>query len=276
MGRIEMEGNSGIILTSGIGFWYNLICLGMLFMVCQEFVMRRLFPILTMAVYLSTPALSNRMVLDNVPNYTWWYGCTPTAAGSMIAYWASQPGYENLYKKGDPQNWNGNGTEGTRRMVASQSYINGNINSHDCLASFLQTDNSGSTWNYNINPGLKAFVEWDDTSSYDMKDDFTAIVDPFLPGQGSIDVIKSEIDAGRPVLLTVASRNLAHSVLAYGYDDDITFQLWNANLFQSVTYPAFAVMDTWGAGSGTKSEWYDWDGSHETVRQEIFDSQGYV
>ena len=51
-----------------------------------------------------------RVVLDNVPRYIngssvapGWNGCTPTAAGALMAYWDSQPGFENLYKKGDGQ-----------------------------------------------------------------------------------------------------------------------------------------------------------------------------
>jgi len=54
-------------------------------------------------VFSSNSARATRVVLNNVPHYEHWYGCAPTAAGSLMAYWDSQPGFENLYKPGDAQ-----------------------------------------------------------------------------------------------------------------------------------------------------------------------------
>ena len=220
----------------------------------------------------SNSAQATRVVLDNVPHYEWWYGCTPTAAGSLMAYWDSQPGFENLYKKGDAQVWGGNGTTGTKRIVASQNYINGDYDPPDCLASFLGTDiTTNATSNTDINAGLKAFAEWDDTSEYDMKDGYQAITKPYMETSAVFDPIKAEIDAGRPVLLTMSAPGKAHSVLAYGYDDDITFQVYDVGISESITVPGFAVMDTWTPGSGSDSRWYDFDGVNVSNVEEIFD-----
>jgi len=238
------------------------------------------FPVLILVLLVNVNSVqATRVVLDNVPHYLMhtnvvpsWVngGCTPTAAGALMAYWDSQPGFENLYKQGDAQIWQGDATQGTKRMVASQNYINGVTNPPDCLASFLKTDLQGGTQGGYIASGLKAFAEWDDTSAYDMKDDYEAIVNSW--GYQSFDFVKSEIDAGRPVLLTmVKATKPGHSVLAYGYDDDTTFQLYDLRIDKSITVPGFAVMDTWTAGSGDGSRWYDFDGVNVLNVEEIFD-----
>jgi hypothetical protein len=227
-------------------------------------------------LFLNNSARATRVVLDDVPHYNWWYGCTPTAAGSLMAYWDSQPGFENLYKPGDAQIWCGDGTWGTRRMVASQRHIDGDDNPPDSIASFMGTDSSGGTQPVAIAPGLEAFAEWDDTSDYDMTDGYEAVAGYFGYLDSSFEDIRAEIDAGRPVLMGMARATAGHSVVAYGYDDDITFTVWDAKEFQQITAPGFAVMDTWTQGSGAHSAWYSSElipyGSPDV--QEYFDPYG--
>lgn len=248
--------------------------------------MKNLFFLLFLFIILSTPCFANRVVLDNVPRYIsgsnvspGWNGCTPTAAGSLMAYWDSQPGFENLYKLGDAQVYNGDGTWGTRRMVASQRYLSGDYTPPDSISSFLGTDSDGGTQWAGIAPRLKAFAEWDDTSVYDMKDSYTAITDSLDYLESSFDAIKAEIAAGRPVLLSMVENTEAHSVVAYGYDDSITFDIYDNQKVEFVTVPGFAVMDTWSPGSGDGSRWYNWEkisGEWEQVNvEEIFDTQGH-
>lgn len=205
---------------------------------------------------MNNSAKATRVVLDNVPHYDWWYGCTPTSAGSLMAYWDSQPGFGNLYKPGDAQIYNGDGTWGTHRMVASQWHIDGDDNPPDSIASFLGTNSSGGTQPAAIAPGLKAFAEWDDTSGYDMKDGYEAMAGWKSYLESSFEDIKAEIDAGNPVLMNMVKVNGGHSVVAYGYDDDITFSLWDVEHFQPITAPGFAVMDTWYEGGGAGSGWF--------------------
>ncbi|MHC4756433.1 MAG: C39 family peptidase, partial [Planctomycetota bacterium] len=122
----------------------------------------------------------------------------------------------------------------------------------------------------------KAFGEWDDTSVYDMKDNYTAITDCLDTLESSFDTIKAEIDAGRPVLMSMVKVNGGHSVVAYGYDDDITFTVWDTAGFRQITAPGFAVMDTWTEGSGAGSAWYSSElipGGSPDV-QEYFDPDG--
>ena len=245
-----------------------------------------IFGVLVLA-FLNNSAQAARVVLDNVPQYDhlwkpypeWVNGCTARAAGSLMAYWDSQPGFGNLYKSGDAQIWSGDVTTGTRRMVASQRYSNNDLDPPDCLASFLGTD-VGGTPTINIRPGLEGFAEWDDTSAYDMKDAYQAntsyhnVYGASTYLSDHFDFLKSEIDAGRPVFMTVQGRNTSHSVLAYGYDDDITFNLYDNMEVDWFTAPAFAVMDTWVDNTANGSRWWTWEdhgsGWELTAVEEIF------
>lgn len=235
--------------------------------------------VLGLVILVFSSISAQAVVLDNVPHYEYWYGCTPTAAGSLMAYWDSQPGFEDLYKPGDAQTWWGDSTQGTRRMVASQNYINGDYDPPDCLASFLNTDSDGGTQWADTAPGLRAFAEWDDTSVYDMKDSYTAITHSLGYLSSSFETFKAEIDAGRPVLLNMVQNYGAHSLVAYGYDESITFDVFDNSNVEFVTVPGVAVMDTWTPGSGDGSRWYNWEnvgGEWEQVYvEEIFDSQGH-
>jgi hypothetical protein len=224
-------------------------------------------------VSLANWAQATRVVLDNVPHYEYWYGCTPTAAGSLMAYWDSQPGFENLYKKGDAQVWSGSLTAGTKRMVASLGHlING---PPDSLAGFLGTSLAGGTNTGDIVDGLKGFAEWDDTSSYDIKDGYEALISQEQAWFGWFEDYKAEIDAGRPVLLSMSTGSKGHSVIGYGYDEDITFSIWDEWACQSITVPGFAVMDTGIEGSGEYSQWIEaWANGQKVFTEEYFDPAG--
>jgi len=225
--------------------------------------------------------------LSNVPEYCWWYGCSPTSGGMMVAFWDSVAGRANLYKKGDAQVWGGSGASGTKRIVAStQHIVAGSDNGHtygdwhnsasypnheanpDCLADFMKTVDGGS-WSSDIRSGLEAYCRWDDTSAYDIKDgyaDFNATLDqvPFYGGTYCYQDLKDEIDAGRPVLLDVVTipyqdaDAIGHSVVAYGYQDNM-FWLKDPATSAAVTVGGYAVRDTWCTGDSQQSEWVDPD-----------------
>jgi len=232
-----------------------------------------------------------RDVAADVPTYVWWYGCSPTAAGAVIAYWASQPGREDLYKKGDVQLWSGDGTTGTRRMVSSAGHIDqtGGHNVAGCasaadksISCFMGTNPvTGGTFVNQIPLGLKAFIEWNDTSVYDMKDAYPASfayepVAYFAPFY--FDDFKAKIDAGLPVLINLYTDApghgwLGHTAVAYGYDDDITFTVRDPATGQAMVAPGFAAMDTWIPSTGSQSDWVAADGPPGVV-QEYFDPNG--
>jgi len=235
--------------------------------------------------------IGSRDVADEVPAYVWWYGCSPTAAGAVVAYWASQPGRGNLYKKGDVQLWSGDGATGTRRMVSSTGHIdqtaghnlNGCASAADrSISCFLGTNPvTGGTFVNQIPVGLKAFVEWDDTSVYDMKDAYPAsfVYKPvayFAPFY--FEDFKAKIDAGRPVLINVYTDApghgwLGHTVVGYGYDDDVTFNVRDPATGQALIAPGLAVMDTWTPGGGSQSDWVAAGGAPGVV-EEYFDPNG--
>jgi len=226
--------------------------------------------------------------LGSVPTYVWWYGCAPTAGGMLIGYWDSQPGFGNLYE-GDASVWGGDGGSGTRRMVASTAHISaGSENGHeygdwhnstlyptheanpDCIADFMKTVDGGA-YVPEISAGIKAYAEWDDPTTatneaYPANSSY-ALVDYYTHGTFTYEDFKSEIDAGRPMLLGLDTNAPApysgwvgHAVLGFGYQDDM-FELkipTNPAKTEDVTVPGFAVMDTWDAGTIYQSDWVDW------------------
>ena len=220
--------------------------------------------------------------VGGVPEYSWWYGCSPTSGGMMAGFWDGQPGRENLYKKGDAQVWSGNGSAGTARMVASDAHIISGLqngytygdwhnspaypahqDNPDCMADFMHTVNGGSNY-LNIRSGLEAFCEWDDTSGYDMKDGYQATATlrevAYWGGDYTYQGFKTEIDAGRPVLLDVLTADpewLGHSIVGYGYQDNM-FDVKLPHSGANVTVGGFAVMDTWNNGDNF-SEWVGWN-----------------
>ena len=223
--------------------------------------------------------------ISGVPEYVWWYGCSPTAGGMMVGYWDGIQGRENLFD-GDARQWFGNQDTGTRAMVASRAHItagreNGmtygdwhNSTSYpnhqanpNCIADFMKTQDAG-TYAADITSGLKAFIEWDNPSTalHEGQPATTANIDmPYFGGTFSYESFKAEIDRGRPVLLDLmtaetASQWIGHSVVGYGYRDAM-FKVKVPNAAGEgvdMTVGGFAVMDTWANGTG-QSEWVDWD-----------------
>ncbi|MGC9320574.1 MAG: clostripain-related cysteine peptidase, partial [Armatimonadota bacterium] len=166
--------------------------------------------------------------IPGVPEYTWWYGCSPTAAGMIIGWWDGQPGRGRLFD-GDGTQWFGDLTSGTRRMVASQqhhdagqalgltygSYLNHTAN---CIADFFQTHNGGTSRS-DMAPGLVDFCAWDDpTTASD--ESCTATATTYYTSSGwTYQDYCDEIDAGRPVHLGLTSTAGGHSVTGIGYDN---------------------------------------------------------
>ena len=53
--------------------------------------------ILTAVVALPAPqAFGSVMLLSDVPSYSWYHGCGPTAAASVLGYWDLH-GYTNMF-----------------------------------------------------------------------------------------------------------------------------------------------------------------------------------
>jgi hypothetical protein len=208
--------------------------------------------------------------LGGQPRYEWWYGCSPTSGGMMVGYWDSRPGYGNLYY-GDASAWGGDGSSGTRRMVASQAHItSGSQNGYtygdwhnstsyptheanpNCIADFMKTVDGGSD-SADITTGLKNYVQQSIPSLKAGYSATTADYDvPFFGGTFSYANVKSEISNNRPVLLDLVtyipeeSGWVGHSIVAYGYHDNM-FTLTVDEGVQTVG--GIAVRDTWSPGT---------------------------
>jgi len=240
-------------------------------------------------------------VLANAPNYRWYYGCTPTVAGMLVGYWDGKAGYENLVE-GDASTQ----TQAVYDMIASEAHRTAGAengygygdwhnspsypdheNNPDCLADFMHTVNAGTAY-FDIAPGLQQYVQWDNpATAVDESYGATAEMfdDPFWSGgELTYEMIKGEINAQRPVLLDVTTyceygvpgNWYGHSVMAYGYQDDM-FQLFPPGGTQNIIVPGVAVMDTWTSGETTGSEWIidtDDDGEPDAYFESYIDPDG--
>lgn len=201
----------------------------------------------------------------------------------MVGYWDGKAGYENLFE-GDASYWWGEsdpmiGITGTRSMVAGTAHILAGEtwqgHDPDSLADFMQTE-QGGTDSAGIRQGLEDYVEWDNpgTATDESRPGpglyFDALVEldevAYFGGSFDYDDFTAEIDAGRPVLLNLMTYYadwLGHSVVGYGYRDDM-FQIEQAKPGPNplITVGGFAVWDTWsnGGGPGSQAEWRNWVG----------------
>ncbi|MBE3099821.1 MAG: PEP-CTERM sorting domain-containing protein [Planctomycetes bacterium] len=235
--------------------------------------------------------------LPGAPEYQWWYGCAPTAAGMLAGYWDGQPGRGNLFD-GDARTWYGDQDTGTKAMVASRAHITAGIENGrtygdfqnspsypqhlanpECVADFLRTVD-GNTYPSSVAPGLEQFIAWDNPRTALHEGLPAQAARSYVPAQGgllSYSAFKAEIDAGRPVLLNLWTAEsdtkwVGHTVVAYGYQDDLfKVQLPTESLpYPDVTVGGFAVRDTWLNGTAL-SEWVDWD---ENTFPSLIDENG--
>ncbi len=171
------------------------------------------------------------------PEYIWWYGCAPTAAGMVLGWWDSQSGFGDLFE-GNASTWWGasDGTTGTKHMVASKEHIDagkalgftyGSYQNHtaNSIADFIQTEN-GSTAVGSTATGIRNFALWDDPSTASTSESYASrsynvyINSPYDSSNQwfSFNDYKEQIDAGRPVLLSVGNGSWGHFVIGFGYD----------------------------------------------------------
>jgi len=245
----------------------------------------------------SVPLSGDELVLNDVPTYYWYHGCSPTSGMMVLGYWDAH-GYDNLIPGSN--DWATNQI-GIQNSIASSGHVsdyalyNGvddygwypsyppyadmsSINpsaahANDCLADFMGTSRSSlslyhggswptqvvnpSSWFTNIASGLANYAAYRGHSFAVDHDGYL-----FTP---SWDTYIQEIQLGRPIVLNVDSDgdgNGDHSVVAIGY------RTTNG-------YAEYACWDTWSstirweAFRGTSSS-YAW-GVHsmEKVRPDM-------
>jgi len=256
------------------------------------------------------------VTIAGVPEYYWYYGCSPTSGGMLQAWWEQQDGaFEPLVDGTAPHTL----TE-VHDLIASAGHIaagaakgltygswdrNGNnvedasdVALWDCVADFMRTEDGGTAGDM-IPVGMVEYAAYCGLTATASREQTP--LSPFGVGDfGWVDFM-AEIDAGRPMLLSVitydplAAEWSAHTVLAYGYlDEPPDPQLWdNTEAEGSPTggldSPGwFAVMDTWmnGGGSlgdppgayldGAGVEWWPYYAFDQWSYTEIFDWEVYA
>ena len=176
---------------------------------------------------------------QNVPEYSWHYGCSPTAAGMLFGWWDSQAETTNIFD-GSASTWWGDTTEsssgGTKSMVASTSHIvagdeNGytygdwhnspSYPNHEsnpkCLADFMKTKDGGTSRS-NMAAGFENYAGWD-VSWTGTDESYSATATTYYTSSGwTFNDFKNEINQGYPVHLGITK----HSILAFGWWDQST------------------------------------------------------
>lgn len=214
-------------------------------------------PILLLAALLATTLALGPVAdadiqywLDDVPDYRWYYGCSPTAGGNLIGYWDNQPGYGHLYEGTAPMT--APHSNPIYDIIASPEHINEPYTANECthsggpnsLSCFMHTDpNTGGSYSWNIAAGMRRFAAWDNPdTAINETAHFTSFVyyaphvswgDFWNDATFQFGDLVREIDAGRPLLLNMSLVGGAHSVAAYGYWIDELGDRW------------FATRDTW-------------------------------
>jgi hypothetical protein len=181
------------------------------------------------------------VVIDGVPAFRWYRGCTPTAVGMVLAHWDIQgydvlPGVDYAMFQSEamneaiasPEHWQDYALPldswGPLRADRSEE-PEGDEHGDNSIADCLDTSHStvllryGWTWTSRI-PGCLERYANTETLTGNMprcRDDCWA----FFVG---------EIDAGRPVVMTVVTPGGLHSVAGVGYDEEY-----------------YGVLDTWGS-----------------------------
>ncbi|AFQ19744.1 S-layer protein (plasmid) [Bacillus thuringiensis HD-771] len=155
----------------------------------------------------------NSRILD-VPDYTWYVGCVPTAFGNIVSYWA-QNGFPNLHRSKETEN----------QLI-------------DHLGNLMETDRGTGettggvlygTWTHKIEPALqKHWKERGYTVEISWKE------------QLNYSSVQKELSAGRPVGLIVQNHPIydIHSITVVGYEELVIPDL-------KESYHTAIVHDTW-------------------------------
>lgn len=171
------------------------------------------------------------VVISDVPAYSWYHGCAPTAAASLIGYWDLH-GYPNLFDAAGPQVFY---TPNVQDQISSPAHNakydptpdNPNLPTppSTSIADFFHTsqDPLGYGWTYNFYAD-SAFTGYAAYRGYH----FSAF-DEYFYGDLSWNTFTSEIDAGRPVMFIVDTSGTGstdHAIPVIGYEDRGAGGLW--------------------------------------------------
>ncbi|AFQ19743.1 putative S-layer protein (plasmid) [Bacillus thuringiensis HD-771] len=159
----------------------------------------------------------NSKIIKDVPDYTWFVGCVPTAIANIVVYW-SKNGFPNLLKSNETSDW----------LI-------------DTLGTMMGTDRGTGestggvkygTYTDRIAPALQIYWNNRGYSSLDFEySEYEKI---------KFDTIKRELDSGRPYGISITKHNLYkdHYLTGIGYEELIIPDL-------NEIYQTLIVHDTW-------------------------------
>lgn len=175
------------------------------------------------------------VVLDGLPaDLDWWNGCGPTTGAMLFGYWEehgfdSFPGRHRDLPAGYP-NTSSNPADfaDARGVIASWAhrqagidlgYSYGSYRNHypDCIADWMTVNNGGTTYGA-IAEGIENFALWDDPDTPEIESRRFEVTtsSSLTPSYGDYC---AEIDAGRPVPITLDGDGSGHAVLGVGYNN---------------------------------------------------------
>lgn len=191
-----------------------------------------------------------QVTLPGVPEYHWWWGCSPTSGGMLIGYYDGLAGFQNIWDEGSTT---------VNDMIHTP--LDGVDNS---VGDFMNTSYpAGGTSDPNIASGMEDYIEWDDPTTA-INESYAATTwneythDPeyiepgWTPGEFVWADFVAEIDAGRPMLLSWGGPRGGHTTLGYGYDD---MNSDNPLDWQVIHYT------TWASGPAPATWYFDPDSS---------------
>ncbi|MGW5955889.1 S-layer homology domain-containing protein [Bacillus mycoides] len=166
----------------------------------------------------ATAAYENAYVekkINNVPDYTWYKGYTPTATANIVSYWA-QNGFPNLLQS----------YEGSNQLIENLAKDMGTVQGYrspDGKVSGGQTEMS------KIVPGLNKYWNY---RGYDVSAE--------LNGTPSYEKYKKEINAGRPIIINTLKHFMYkdHSMTGIGFEE-----LYMSEFNEKLTN--IVIHDTW-------------------------------
>ena len=202
--------------------------------------------IVAMLLMLPQWVLAVPLVIEKVPSYRWYHGCSPTAAANIMGYWDLN-GYGNLF---DAQGWhNVRLTDKVKDHISSPAH-NAKFDPFPddstlpdppdtSIADFMHTSEGvlsyGGTWVTNIDDGLRDYPAY---RGYRFSSQYVPL---------SWEAFVDEIASGMPVLLNVDSGGdgrVDHSITGIGYEDRGVDGLW------------YASYNTWHESETI--DWYQW------------------
>lgn len=173
------------------------------------------------------PAFGAEKIISDVPNYTWYGGCGPTAAGMIIGFWDDH-GYENLITAGDGTNSWATNPDAVKAMIASDGYFYDwhpkpdreeppAYHADDCVADFMGASRGAEE------PGWSSATKQAiGMAGYAAYRGYTETGGAWVWYNNLWEVFVGEVDAGRPMEFYVdlsGDGAADHFVAAFGYDD---------------------------------------------------------